>query len=200
MSGLSSQEPLAVGLMLPSAARTDSRLVDPQRLLASARLAEAAGFDSVEVGDHLLHPHPLLESLTTLAAVAAVTTRVTIGTCVLLAALRSAEWLAKQLGTIDAFAPGRLRIGIGLGGEYPAEFDLAQVPLSERGKRTEEIIRELRRWFSPEQGIWGSSEIPMVLAPVPQKNASYPFRRVERCRASPRGPPCRRLDRLPPLS
>ncbi|RYD89488.1 MAG: LLM class flavin-dependent oxidoreductase [Sphingomonadales bacterium] len=133
-----------IGLMLPAIANTDTNLVDPPRVLAAARLAEEAGFDGVYVGDHLLHPRGLLEAVVTLSAVAATTTRVSIGTCVMLVALRDPLWLAKQLGTLAAFAPGRLRIGIGLGGEYPAEFAAAGVPLAERGRRAEEVLAEVR--------------------------------------------------------
>ncbi len=133
-----------IGLMLPAIANTDSNRVDPPRVLAAARRAEAAGFDGVYVGDHLLHPRPLLESVVTLSAIAAVTERVSIGACVMLVGLRDPLWLAKQLGTLAAFAPGRLRLGIGLGGEYPAEFAAAGVPLAERGRRAEAVIGELR--------------------------------------------------------
>jgi len=159
---------LTLGLMLPTIANTDSGLVDPPRLLKAARVAEAAGFDGVYVGDHLLHPNPILESLTSLASVAVVTERVSIGTCVLLAALRDPMWLAKQLGTIDAFAPGRLRVGIGLGGEYPAEFEQVGVPLGERGDRTEEIVSCLRQWLSTGQPNFGSDDLTMRLAPAPE--------------------------------
>ena len=96
------------------------------------------------LGDHPLHPRGLLEAVVTLSAVAATTSRISIGTCVMLVALRDPLWLAKQLGTLAAFAPGRLRIGIGLGGEYPAEFAAAGVPLAERGRRAEEVLAEVR--------------------------------------------------------
>lgn len=155
--------------MLPTVANTDDGIIDPPRLLEAARTAEAAGFDGVYVGDHLLHPNPLLESLTSLAAIAAVTDRVSIGPCVLLAALRDPEWLAKQLGTIEAFAPGRLRIGVGLGGEYPPEFELAGIPLGERGHRTEEIVARLRQLLSAGQPAFGGGEMSMRMAPVPKE-------------------------------
>jgi alkanesulfonate monooxygenase SsuD/methylene tetrahydromethanopterin reductase-like flavin-dependent oxidoreductase (luciferase family) len=165
--GAARQGPV-VGLMLPSLANTDNGAIDPTRLLSAARSAEAAGFDGVYIGDHLLHPNPLLESLTSLAAVAAQTGRIAIGTCVLLAALRDPLWLAKQLGTIEAFAPGRLRIGIGLGGEYPAEFEQAGVPLGARGARTEEIVSRLRQLLSAGQPDFGGEAMAMRLAPVPE--------------------------------
>ncbi|MDG2004730.1 MAG: LLM class flavin-dependent oxidoreductase [Novosphingobium sp.] len=157
-----------IGLMLPAIANTDDGKIEPRRLLTAARSGEAAGFDGVYVGDHLMHPNPLLESLTSLASIAAVTEHISIGTCVLLAALRDPMWLAKQLGTIDAFAPGRLRVGIGLGGEYPAEFEQAGVPLAERGIRTEQILSSLRQWLSAGQPNFGSNASPMHIAPVPE--------------------------------
>lgn len=88
----------AVGLMLATAADAGTGQVAPERVLAAARRAEEAGFDGVYLGDHLLHPHPLLESVVTLSAVAAVTERVSLGPCVLLAGLRHPVVLAKQLG------------------------------------------------------------------------------------------------------
>jgi alkanesulfonate monooxygenase SsuD/methylene tetrahydromethanopterin reductase-like flavin-dependent oxidoreductase (luciferase family) len=133
-----------VGLMLPTAASTDDRSVDPARAIESALRAEAAGFDGAYVGDHILHPWPLLESVVTLSVVAASTRRISIGPCVMLIALRQPLVLAKQLGTLATFAPGRLRIGVGVGGEYPAEFEAAGVPLADRGRLMEAALLELR--------------------------------------------------------
>ena len=138
----------AVGLMLATVADTTTGLTAPDRVLTAARRAEAAGFDGVYLGDHLLHPHPILESIVTLAAVAAVTRRVRLGPCVLLAGLRQPVVLAKQLGTLAALAPGRLRVGVGVGGEYPAEFEAAGVPLAERGRRMEAVLRDVRSLLS----------------------------------------------------
>ena len=114
--------------MLATAANTDTGRIDTRRVVDAAQRAEAAGFDGVYVGDHMLHPHPILESIVTLSAVATSTGRVALGTCVLLVALRQPLVLAKQLGTLAAFAPGRLRVGVGVGGEYPGEFEAAGVP------------------------------------------------------------------------
>jgi len=134
-----------VGLMLSSVAvEHGGRGGLPRRVLDAARLAEAVGFDGVYVGDHLLHPHPILESVVTLSAVAAVTERVALGPCVMLLGLRQPVVIAKQLGTLAAFAPGRVRVGVGVGGEYPAEFEAAGVPHAERGRRMEEVLREVR--------------------------------------------------------
>lgn len=141
-----------VGLMLATVANPDTGEVDTARVIEAARLAEAAGFDGVYVGDHLLHPHPLLESVVTLSVVAARTERISLGPCVLLLGLRSPVALAKQLGTLAAFAPGRLRVGVGVGGEYPAEFELAGVPLSGRGQRMEESLSQVRSLLTSGAG------------------------------------------------
>jgi alkanesulfonate monooxygenase SsuD/methylene tetrahydromethanopterin reductase-like flavin-dependent oxidoreductase (luciferase family) len=141
--------PVAVGLMLPTIANPDTGLVDPARVLEAARVAEDSGFDGVYVGDHLVHPHPLLESVVTLAAVAATTERVSFGPCVMLLALRDPLVIANQLATLAAFGPCRLRVGVGVGGEYPVEFEAAGVPLRERGHRMESVLAEVRVLLEP---------------------------------------------------
>ena len=133
-----------VGLMLPTIANPDTQTLDTRRVVDTARQAEMAGFSGVYVGDHLLHPRPILESIVTLSIVAGATTRVKLGPCVLLIALRQPLVLAKQLGTLDAFAPGRVRVGVGVGGEYPGEFEVAGVPFAVRGRRMEAALAQLR--------------------------------------------------------
>ncbi len=153
-----------VGLMLPTLADPGTGRVEPARVVEAARRAEAGGFDGVHVGDHLLHPHPMLESVVTLSAVAAATRRVALGPCVLLLALRTPLALAKQLGTLAAFAPGRVRIGVGVGGEYPAEFDAAGVPLPDRGRRMELALREVQSLL--RTGTAGTDRPGVTFAPV----------------------------------
>ena len=104
-------------------------------MLTAARSAEALGFDGVWAGDHLACPAPGLDAPSVLAAAAAVTERVSLGFSVLLLGLRPPAWAAKQLATIDALAPGRLRLGVGVGGEFPDEFAAAGVPRHQRGAR-----------------------------------------------------------------
>src|SRR5437763_2022188 len=151
--------------MLPTAANPDDDGVDPPRVIESARRAEAAGFDGVYVGDHLLHPRPLLESVVTLAAVAASTQRVALGPCVMLLALRHPVVLAKQLGTLAAFAPGRVCVGVGVGGEYPAEFAAADVPLAQRGSRLEAGLRQVRALLAAD--VAGEATIAQSAADLP---------------------------------
>jgi alkanesulfonate monooxygenase SsuD/methylene tetrahydromethanopterin reductase-like flavin-dependent oxidoreductase (luciferase family) len=168
-------ERLLVGLMLPSIPHHADGRLEKQRIVEAACIAEASGFDSVYIGDHLLHPNPLMEALVTLSMVAAVTERVTIGTCVMLMALRDPLWLAKQLGTLDHFAPGRLRIGIGVGGAYPGEFDIVDVPLAERGRRTEEVLQTVRDIFTGTLPLFDDGGVPIHLKPVPREPVPFLF-------------------------
>lgn len=85
----------------------------------------------------------MLDSLCALSAAAAVTGRIELGVSVLQLGLRQPAWAAKQLATIEALAPGRLRLGVGVGGEYPEEFLAAGVSHRTRGRRLDEILQVL---------------------------------------------------------
>jgi alkanesulfonate monooxygenase SsuD/methylene tetrahydromethanopterin reductase-like flavin-dependent oxidoreductase (luciferase family) len=130
-----------VGVLLPTFDATHSGAIPP--VLRGARLIEELGFDGAWVGDHLACPAPLLDAVGCLTAAAAVTERISLGFSVLLAGLRPPAWTAKQLVTIDALAPGRLRLGIGVGGEFPEEFAAAGLPLARRGRRVDETLEIL---------------------------------------------------------
>src|SRR2546426_8960126 len=97
---------VAVGLVLPTREAVMSGNCDPGVLIRAAKVAEEAGFDSVWIGDSLFH-RPRFEPLTMLGAVATVTSRVTLGTAVLLPALRHPLLLAHQLATLDRIAGDR---------------------------------------------------------------------------------------------
>ena len=89
-----------------------------------ARDLEALGFDGLWVGGHVLWHAPMLEPLTQLAAYAAVTSRIRLGTSVLLLPLYHPVLLAKTVTTVDIVSGGRVVLGVGVGGENPAGFIL----------------------------------------------------------------------------
>ncbi len=121
-------------------------------LIAMARGAEAAGFDSIWVGDHLLYDLPVgargpWEAWTTLAALAAVTERVELGPLVASAGFHEPTMLAKQAATIDAISGGRLIVGLGAGWNE-REYRAFGFPYDHRVSRFSEaftIIRSLLR-------------------------------------------------------
>jgi alkanesulfonate monooxygenase SsuD/methylene tetrahydromethanopterin reductase-like flavin-dependent oxidoreductase (luciferase family) len=134
---------LTVGILLPTAVEGPSGPA-ARDVMELAVASEAAGFDGVYVGDHVLHPRPLLESVVTLSFVAAATERVSLGPCVMLVALRHPVVLAKQLATLDQLSAGRLRLGIGVGGEYPDEWTACDSPIQRRGATTDDSVNTLR--------------------------------------------------------
>jgi alkanesulfonate monooxygenase SsuD/methylene tetrahydromethanopterin reductase-like flavin-dependent oxidoreductase (luciferase family) len=127
------------GVLLPNF--DPARLGGPPQIVPAARLAEELGFEALWAGDHLACPAPGLDAPTCLAAAAAVTERIALGFSVMLLGLRNLTWTAKQLAAIDLLAGGgRLRLGVGAGGEFAAEFEAAGVPLSQRGARLNESL------------------------------------------------------------
>ncbi|RLT38492.1 MAG: TIGR03619 family F420-dependent LLM class oxidoreductase [Chloroflexi bacterium] len=122
----------------------------PEEFLASVQVAEELGYDSVWVGDHVLWPVFWPEPVVLLAAAAAVTSRIGLGTGVMLAALRGAAPLAKQTATLQWISNGRFRLGVGTGGEYPKEFEASGVPLAERGRRLDDTLEAVRALWSGE--------------------------------------------------
>ena len=123
------------------------RVGGPPKFVQAAQLAEEAQFDAVWVGDHLQMPAPVYDSTVALSAVAATTKRVKLGFGVMLLGLRQPAWVAKQLTTIDALAPGRLLLGVGVGGEFPDEFEALGLNVKQRGRLLDQALAELPDWL-----------------------------------------------------
>jgi probable F420-dependent oxidoreductase len=104
----------------------------------------------VWVGDHIAFAIPILDPLLQLAQAAVVSRRLLLGTGVYLLPLRHPGPVAKQVATLDHLSEGRLIFGVGVGGEFPREFELAGVPVNERGARLSEGIAVLRKLWRGE--------------------------------------------------
>jgi alkanesulfonate monooxygenase SsuD/methylene tetrahydromethanopterin reductase-like flavin-dependent oxidoreductase (luciferase family) len=121
-----------------------------------ARTAEAVGLDSVWVGDHLLYDRPPegrrgpWEAWTTLAGLAAVTERVTLGPLVACAGFHEPAMLAKLAATVDEISGGRLVVGLGAGWNR-TEFDAFGVAYDDRVDRFEEAFPIVRRLLAGER-------------------------------------------------
>jgi len=148
-STASARRPLRVGVQLPEVERS----VGWPELADMARRAEDVGLDSIWVGDHLLYrfddgsTRGPWESWTLLAALAAVTSRVTLGPLVAATAFRSPFLLAKQASTLDEVSAGRFVLALGAGWN-PVEFAALGAPFDHRIARFEEaftIVRSLLR-------------------------------------------------------
>jgi|SRR5581483_1908921 len=131
-------------------------------LRTRAERAEALGFDSVWLSERVAvpldkpHPYaPMADPWVALAHVAAVTSRVRLGTSVSQIALRPPWLMARELATLDHLSGGRLIVGAGAGWVVE-EFNAAGVPFDDRGGRLNEAIRAIRHcWTSPETAFHG---------------------------------------------
>jgi alkanesulfonate monooxygenase SsuD/methylene tetrahydromethanopterin reductase-like flavin-dependent oxidoreductase (luciferase family) len=151
-----------------------------ESVLRLAIWAEEAGLDSVWVGDSLT-AKPRLEAMTTLAAIAARTSRVRLGTAVMLMALRQPVLLAQMAGTVDLIAGGRLQLGVGVGGAFnamqQAEWRNADVNQRNRVGRLEEMLQILKGLGTGEPYTHSGRHFQLddvVMQPAPVQSGGVP--------------------------
>lgn len=154
---------MRVGIYLPQIGQAANQ----QRVVETAQAAEAAGFDSLWVLDHVVlrddygTPYPyaasgrlpipatadLLEALILLTYAAAVTERVELGTAVLVLPMRAPVLHAKMLASLDHLAGGRVILGAGVGW-WKEEFEALSMPFERRGRRMDEYLQVLKQLWS----------------------------------------------------
>jgi alkanesulfonate monooxygenase SsuD/methylene tetrahydromethanopterin reductase-like flavin-dependent oxidoreductase (luciferase family) len=151
------------GVLLPTF--DPQRSGEPFRVAEAARLAEQLGYDSIWAGDHLKCPAPVLDAPTCLAVAAAVTDRPNIGLSVMLLGMRQIAWAAKQIATLQHLSGNRLRLGVGVGGEFPQEYEAAEVPHNERGARLDRALELLPQFLNPgtPHSLEPSAPMPPIL-------------------------------------
>ncbi len=162
---------LKLGYLLPTRERVMVGIHDTDRIIELGDVAEEVGLDSVWIGDSLL-AKPRHDPLTLLAAIAARTERIALGTAVLLPMLRNPVLLAHQLATLDRISRGRFILGVGTARDVPAiraEFEAAGVPFEKRIGRMLEGLRLCRALWTGEPVDWdGRWKLEKaVLAPEP---------------------------------
>lgn len=171
--------PCKIGVQLPEVERP----VPWPEYLDLARRAEAHGYDSVWVGDHLVYDLPdgstrgPYEAWTSLAAIAAVTDRVEIGPLVASTSFHAPAMLAKQAATVDAISGGRLIVGLGAGWNR-REYDAFGFPYDRRVSRFEEalaiIVPLLREGRTTFHGTFYDVD-ECVLDPRPVRDGGPPI-------------------------
>lgn len=119
-------------------------------LVEMVQQVDRLGYDSFWCGDHISMQIPFLDPPMQIAQAAVVSRRLMFGTGVYLLPLRNAAPVAKQVATIDLLTEGRFIFGVGVGGEFPKEYEVCGVPRNERGARLTESIHVIRKLWSGE--------------------------------------------------
>ena len=168
------------GVLIPTREAIMSGRPETTPLLTMAERAEAAGFDSVWIGDSLT-ARPRHEPLTLLTAVAARTRRVRLGTAVLLPALRNPVVLAHIVGTLDRVAEGRVILGMGIAADTPPirrEFAAAGVPWDRRVGRFLETLQICRALWSRDHVSFSGKHFTLedvTMEPKPHRPGGPPI-------------------------
>ncbi|MER7750764.1 TIGR03619 family F420-dependent LLM class oxidoreductase [Kitasatospora sp. NPDC097643] len=140
---------------------------DPGVLRSWAQTVEGLGFDLLMVSDHVAitpdvaerYPAPFYEPFTTLAWLAGLTTRVRLGTTVLIAPYRHPLLTARMAANLDELSGGRLVLGMGVGWARQ-EFAALGIPFERRGRLTDEHLRAIRGAWT-DTASYGERRIPV---------------------------------------
>jgi probable F420-dependent oxidoreductase len=128
---------------------------DPETAIEVARYAEAARFESLWSGEHIVLPDPappgftmppalpFLDTVAALTMVAVHTSTIKVASGIIVLPLRNPVVLAKELASVDVISRGRLIAGFAAG-YVPQEFTSSGVPMAGRGERVEDYIRAMR--------------------------------------------------------
>jgi probable F420-dependent oxidoreductase len=163
----------------------------PEAVARLARAIEGAGYDHIDVFDHVVMgfpiegrpagPYnaamPILEALMTLSHLAAVTSRVTLGTEVLVLPQRQPALVAKQVSTLDTLSGGRVRLGVGVGWQE-SEYEALGEAFRDRGARMDEAIRLLRAYWTDARIDFESPHYrttAMAMEPKPPQGGRLPI-------------------------
>lgn len=148
------------------------------RAKKEARHAEELGFDYLLTGEHIMFHGPTANNMVSLAAAAGATETIKLMSGIVLVPLYPPALLAKQVAVLDVVSGGRFSLGIGVGGEFPKEFDAVNVPVTERGARTNEALEVIDLLLREDDvhfdGKWTTLD-GVSIEPKPRQDPRVPF-------------------------
>lgn len=139
---------------------------------------EDHGFDILTTGEHMVFFRPILDTVTVLAYAAAVTSKIKLVPSTLILPLRHPTVMAKELTSIDILSKGRLIASVGIGGDYPREFQACGVAMSERGRRANEGIEIMKKYWAGERFDYHGKMYQMEdvdMLPTPYQDGGPPL-------------------------
>ena len=154
---------------------------DIDELIRYAVRAEELGFESLWAWDHIIlgvePAFPILDAVGTLTALAVRTSRIKLGTGILVLPLRNPTVAAKALGSLDVISRGRLLLGVAAGW-YAREFDAVGVPFKQRGRLFERNLDILVRLWTEDRVTLAADEFKLreaVMVPRPVQKPRPPI-------------------------
>ena len=165
---------MRIGVLIPTRGiiMQSARRPPDDECWAMARHADAAGYDAVWVGDSVV-AKPRLEPMTTLAYLAGITSRVRLGTAVLLPALRHPVVLAHEIANVDQISHGRVVLGLGVGWSLPSaarEWAACGADHKRRVRRLEQHIEVWRMLWRGEPVSYQEGDVELTdhtIGPLP---------------------------------
>ncbi|MEE8466260.1 MAG: LLM class flavin-dependent oxidoreductase [Dehalococcoidia bacterium] len=143
-----------------------------------ARWMEELGYEYISAGEHFMRgdpPGPTHAALPVLAVAAGATDNIRILSSIILTPFYHPLVLARTTATLDAASGGRLTLGVGVGGEFPVEFEAAGLKVNQRGRRTDECLEVMRKLWTGERVTFSGRHFQLTDAminptPVQQPN------------------------------
>jgi len=113
-----------------------------------AQKVEDWGFDYLGCGEHVMFYGPVSNTFISLSVAAGVTKRIKLLSSIVLLPLYPAALVAKMGAALDVASGGRYNFGVGIGGEFPKEFEACGVPVNQRGARTNEALEVITKLWT----------------------------------------------------
>jgi probable F420-dependent oxidoreductase len=123
-------------------------LRSPYDVARLAKQIETLGFDIIGSGEHVSFYGDTGNGFVSLSVAAGATTHIRLMSTITLAPLYPAALLAKMGAALDVASGGRFSLGVGVGGEFPNEFEACGVPVKQRGSRTDDVLEVVTRTWS----------------------------------------------------
>ena len=136
-----------------------------------AQRVENLGFDYLGCGEHVMFHGPVGNTFISLSVAAGATQKIKLLSSIVLLPLYPAALVAKMGAALDVASNGRYHFGVGIGGEFPKEFEACGVPVNQRGSRTNEALEVIHRlWTEQKVSFEGKyttlNEVSIEPAPI----------------------------------
>ena len=145
-----------------------------------ARWMEELGYEYISCGEHFMRgdpPGPTHAALPVLAVAAGATENLRVLSSIILTPFYHPLVLARMTATLDAASNGRLTLGVGVGGEFPVEFEAAGLNVNQRGRQTDECLTVMKQLWTGRRVSFSGRHFQMANAminPTPVQRPNPP--------------------------